>query len=244
MKLISALTQPGRLAWGITRELGASVLASELYPLAIFGNSLPAWPVFWTRTASHRRPILLIHGIFHNKSAFFFLKQKLALKGWHHFREVNLYTSVNSVARLAERVKSEVHQLREDYGTDQIDIVAHSMGGLVARYFIQKLGGEPWVKNLITLGTPHLGTQWSKYSLLSNLRDLHPESTLLKSLNALPPPAQTRVVSVSGQMDLWMLPKNTAQWPGVRCIELSQIGHAGLLFSHRVAQIITSHLDD
>lgn len=129
MKLIRELTNPGQLAWGITREVGASILAYELYPLAVLGNSLPALPVLWTKTESHRRPILLIHGIFHNKSAFFYLKQKLALKGWHHFRELDLLTSVYGISRLAERVKTEVERLREEYETDQIDIVAHSMGG-------------------------------------------------------------------------------------------------------------------
>lgn len=244
MKLIRGISQPSQLAWGITREVGASLLAYELYPLAILGNSLPALPVLWTKTESHRRPILLIHGIFHNKSAFFYLKQKLALKGWHHFRELDLLTSVYGIARLAEKVKSEVERLREEYETDQIDIVAHSMGGIVARYYLQKLGGDGVVRNLITLGTPHRGTDWSKYSILPHIRDLHPKSKLLQDLNELPPPAKTRVVSVAGKLDLMLLPRNTAQWPGVRCIELEQMGHAGLLFSKRVAQIITSHFDD
>jgi pimeloyl-ACP methyl ester carboxylesterase len=244
MKLIRELTKPGHLAWGVTREVGASLLAYELYPLAILGNSLPALPIFWTKTQSHRRPILFVHGIFHNKSAFFFLKQKLASKGWHHFREVNLLTSVHGISRLAERIRIEADRLREEYETDQIDLVAHSMGGIVSRYYIQKLGGDGVVKNLITLGTPHLGTTWSKYSLLPHIRDLHPKSTLLQELNALPPPKKTRAVSVAGSFDIMMVPQATAQWPGVRYIELKRMGHAGLLFSNRVAQIITSHFDD
>lgn len=244
MKLIQELTQPGQLAWGITREVGASLLAYELYPLAILGNSLPALPIFWTKTQTHRRPILFVHGIFHNKSAFFFLKQKLASRGWHHFREVNLLTSVHGIARLAERIKVEVERLREEYESDQIDVVAHSMGGIVTRYYLQKLGGDGSVKNLITLGTPHLGTHWSKYSLISHIRDLRPDSPLLQDLNSLPPPAKTRVVSVAGSFDVMMVPKSTACWPGVRYIELKQMGHAGLLFSNRVAQIITSHFDE
>jgi pimeloyl-ACP methyl ester carboxylesterase len=39
-----------------------------------------------------------------------------------------------------------------------VDIVAHSFGGLVARYFIQNLGGEDRVRQLITMGTPHRGS--------------------------------------------------------------------------------------
>jgi len=244
MKLIYELSRPGQLAWSITREVGASLLAYELYPLAMLGNSVPALPAFWTKTQSHRRPILLIHGIFHNKSAFFFLKQKLALKGWHHFREVNLLTRVHGIARLAERVQREVDKLREEYETDQIDIVGHSMGGIVARYYLQKLGGDGIVKNLVTLGTPHQGTVWSRYSILPHIRELRPSSPLLEELNQLPLPQRTRVVSVAGKLDVMMVPASTACWPGARFIELNRTGHAGLLFSKRVAQIITSHFDD
>jgi hypothetical protein len=42
--------------------------------------------------------------------------------------------------------------------TAQVDIVAHSMGGIVARIYIQTLGGENRVQNVIFLGTPHLGS--------------------------------------------------------------------------------------
>lgn len=244
MKDILGLTKPARLALSITREAGASLLASELYPLAVLGNSLPALPVLWTKTQSHRRPILLIHGIFHNKSAFFFLKQKLALKGWHHFREMNLLTSVYGIESLAKQVQKEVERLREEYETDQVDIVAHSMGGLIARYYLQKLEGDGRVKNLVTLGTPHQGTDWSKLSLLPHIRELRRNSPLLKELKEMPLPSQTRVVVVFGSLDFLMTPRETAHWQGTRLIELDQLGHAGLLFSERVSQIIASHFDD
>lgn len=38
-----------------------------------------------------------------------------------------------------------------------LTIVAHSMGGLVSRYFIERLGGDRVVRNLVTVGTPHAG---------------------------------------------------------------------------------------
>jgi len=40
----------------------------------------------------------------------------------------------------------------------QVDIMAHSMGGIVARIYIQELGGAARVKRLVTMGTPHLGS--------------------------------------------------------------------------------------
>ena len=40
----------------------------------------------------------------------------------------------------------------------KVDIVAHSMGGLIARIYIQTLGGENRIDNAVLLGTPHLGS--------------------------------------------------------------------------------------
>jgi pimeloyl-ACP methyl ester carboxylesterase len=52
-----------------------------------------------------------------------------------------------------------LHELiKREVGGGQADIVAHSFGGLVARYYIQKLGGAPRVRKLFTMGTPHRGS--------------------------------------------------------------------------------------
>ncbi|CAM5527705.1 hypothetical protein SMICM304S_05241 [Streptomyces microflavus] len=40
----------------------------------------------------------------------------------------------------------------------EVDIVGHSLGGLIARYYVQRLGGDRRVRTLVTLGTPHGGT--------------------------------------------------------------------------------------
>src|SRR5579864_2698456 len=49
-------------------------------------------------------------------------------------------------------------RLNQELAGKTVDIVAHSFGGLVARYFIQNLGGENRVRHLITMGTPHWGS--------------------------------------------------------------------------------------
>lgn len=57
----------------------------------------------------------------------------------------------------ANKLKDCVEKIRQK--TDKkIDLVAHSMGGVVARLYIQQLGGDRHIHNLITLGTPHRGS--------------------------------------------------------------------------------------
>lgn len=230
--------------WALTREGAATILTYELYPLGLVGKSIPAVPKLWTKKQGERLPVLMIHGVFHNRSAFAFLKQKLAAKGWHHFKEMDLLTSIHSIPVLAEQVASQTKALLKEYHAPQIDIIAHSMGGVIARYYVQCLGGDGLVRNLITLGSPHQGTHMSRLSVLPHIREMRPGSHTMKELNALPPPRFTRVTSISGSLDLVMLNKNSTHWAGVRNIHLKKVGHAGLLFSKRVFQIIVSHLSE
>ena len=81
-----------------------------------------------------------------------------------------------------ENLNSPIEQSAKDLGSrlaeaglsaghgKELTIVAHSMGGLVARWFIEKEGGSEVVSHLIQLGTPNLGSPWSNvYEMGSTL---------------------------------------------------------------------------
>ena len=51
--------------------------------------------------------------------------------------------------------------LSPDHGR-QLDVIAHSMGGLVSRWFIEREGGNRVVRRLIMLGTPNGGSPWPR----------------------------------------------------------------------------------
>ena len=64
---------------------------------------------------------------------------------------------VSPVAHIASRARQLAAQI-EQLGAERVNIVAHSMGGLDARYAIARLGMAPRVASLTTIGTPHRGT--------------------------------------------------------------------------------------
>ena len=72
----------------------------------------------------------------------------------------NLHTPIEENARLLKQ-RLEAVGLGENSGKT-LHIVAHSMGGLVSRWFIAKEGGDRFVQHLIMLGTPNAGSPWSK----------------------------------------------------------------------------------
>lgn len=129
-----------------------------------------------------KNPVVLIHGIFDTERVFRRMRSALHGQGFA-VHPVNL-TPNNGKAgldRLAEQLAASVEA---KFGLRQpIDIVGFSMGGLVARDFLQRLGGNKRVERLITIATPHNGT-WTAF-LLGNAgaRQMRPGSPFLKDLN-------------------------------------------------------------
>lgn len=236
------LSRWGQRVWNIGREAGASVLTYKLYPLGVWGESLPTLPFSLREPAGSDVPILFLHGMFHNRATFAWLKQCLRGRGWQRFRDLNLPTNTKSIPAMAEQTAREVERLRDYWGVKQFDIVAHSLGGIVARYYVQLLGGERRIRHLITLGSPHQGTELSRFARHPTIRELSTGSRTLWQLNDSPLLTRTMGISIYGDLDIWMRPKACAHWHGARNFPLKGVGHAGLLFSRRVLEIISCHL--
>ena len=79
----------------------------------------------------------------------------------------NINTDIPEIARELNERLAEVG-LTADKGK-VLHIVAHSMGGLVSRWFIEREGGNEIVKHLVMLGTPNAGSPWSTVQDLATL---------------------------------------------------------------------------
>ena len=65
---------------------------------------------------------------------------------------------LNTVVRRAEQVSAQIDDILAKTGASQVDIIAHSQGGLDARYLITHLGYGDRIRTLVTIATPHHGT--------------------------------------------------------------------------------------
>ncbi len=63
-----------------------------------------------------------------------------------------------SISIYAQRLRDIVELVKYRTGRNKVNIVAHSMGGLVAREYIRHYGGDAYVNKLIMVGTPNHGT--------------------------------------------------------------------------------------
>ncbi|MGC9380425.1 esterase/lipase family protein [Streptomyces sp. MH13] len=193
-------------------------------------------------------PVVLLHGFIDNRSVFLFLRRSLAQHGRHQIESLNYSPLTCDIRTAAELLGRHIEEICERTGSERVDIVGHSLGGLIARYYVQRLAGDLHVRTLVTLGTPHSGT---RVIPLANahpiVRQMRPGSAVLEELALPSPGCRTRFVSFWSDLDRVMDPLESAclDHPDltVRNVRVSGIGHLALPVHPAVATGIRQALD-
>lgn len=132
-------------------------------------------------------PVLLVHGLSDGECVVSSLQRGLDGVGAGPYFEVGCSAFTPDIRAAAQNLGERVERACESHGTRSIVVIGYSLGGLIARYYVQRLGGDARVPLLITLATPHGGTATA---LLAPphplLRQLRPGSALLTELAELP----------------------------------------------------------
>ena len=196
-------------------------------------------------------PIVLVHGWVDNRSIFTLLRRQLRRRGFGRVVTMNYSIVTHDVVRAARRLGQLVEQLCEATGYERVHVVGHSMGGLVARYYVQHLGGDARVHTLATLGTPHAGTRAAHLVPFgSAAKQCRPQSPVIRALAEPAPGCQTRFVAVWSDLDHLVVPKHSARIDhpdlAVRNVFVRGVGHLSLPIHGTVVHEIISafaHLD-
>lgn len=196
-------------------------------------------------------PILLAHGIVDNHTVFALMRRQLLRRGFTRIHTFSYSPLTLDVRSTAQRMAAEVEALCEESGSDQIHIVGHSLGGLIARYYVQRLGGDERVHTCVTLGTPHQGTVAARLLPWPLVKQLRPESDLMDELAEPAPDCRTRFVAFYSDVDQLIVPQRRARiaHPDLIAnnIRIRGVGHLSLPFHgdvvHRISGVL-AHLDD
>ena len=129
-----------------------------------------------------RHPVVLVHGIYDTRAKFGAMVDFLTKEGWSvHCLDLVPNDGSASLALLAEQVKQYIDG---QFAPQQpVDLIGFSMGGLVTRYYLQRLGGIERIKRYITISAPNQGTLLG-YSLPHRgVREMAWQSDFLQDLN-------------------------------------------------------------
>ena len=118
-------------------------------------GTIPQLETLEFKNARNKYPLILHHGIFPFTSLEPF-SQDLSTSGCRGF--TSAISAANSVAARAAELGHQIDRVLSETGATKVNIVAHSMGGLDARFLISSLGYGDRVASLSTISTPHRGT--------------------------------------------------------------------------------------
>ncbi|MGY1744608.1 alpha/beta fold hydrolase [Blastococcus sp. SYSU D00695] len=256
--VLRALARPATLTGGITELalVGAHVL---MYPLGartevlrpdLTRRPVPAPPTVRARFAADplaaRVPVLLVHGLVDNRSVFTGMRPSLRRRGFASVCTWNYSPMLADTARGAEDLGREIERICARTGHERIHVVGHSLGGLIARYHLQRQEGAQRIQSLVTLGTPHEGSVLAHLLPTPLVRQLRPGSPLLRELAEPAPDFTTPVTAIYSDLDQLVLPTSAARCDhpdiGARNVLVRGVGHMSLPFSRSVIDEVAATL--
>ncbi|MFO0598543.1 MAG: alpha/beta fold hydrolase [Myxococcaceae bacterium] len=204
------------------------------------------------------RPVLLLYGFMATRQSFEILEHRLRrdqfcvwsinLGGWK-----NAFNT-DAIDVLAEKVRDKIDRLYDRFPQmGPLSIVGHSKGGLIASYYIKRLGGDRRVKNLVTLGTPHNGSPSAyfgiaAYGLISrSIWQLTPMSPFIRRLKMGAFPRDVRLTSIFSKADKVnsfpsCILEDAGVAPNLHNIEVADVVHREFLTSRTVYGVVRREL--
>lgn len=179
--------------------------------------------------------VVLVHGFFASAGVWRPMKRTLIertgakVASFTHAPGVGIDRIAQSLAKIVDRVPKGC----------RVHLIGHSLGGLVARWYVQELGGHARVAQTISLGSPFGGTARAHPFPFLVGRELGRASPLLARLRARAHEHDVPHLSVVGQRDIIVVPGESAVFPRGDVVVLPRCGHNTLLFhADSIARVV------
>ncbi|MGY1782121.1 lipase family alpha/beta hydrolase [Geodermatophilus sp. SYSU D01036] len=255
---LRALVSPTTVAGGLT-ELAWVGAHALLYPLGARNEALLLDPrrrpgvqpaavraLFAADPLAARVPVLLVHGLIDNRSIFTVMRRRLRRRGFTQVCTWNYSPLLGDVAQGARDLGEHVERICARTGHDRVHLVGHSLGGLIARHYVQRQRGGRRVESLVTLGTPHGGSVLAHLLPTPMVRQLRPGSPVLQELAEPAPDWSTPMTAVYSNLDQIVVPTvaGRCDHPDLRArnVLVRGVGHMSLPFHRGVVDEVAATL--
>ena len=175
-------------------------------------------------------PIIFVHGMGGNRGNFYLMSKYLSFHGRKRSYMIHFPGGL-STSEMASRLKAFVNEVKDITGNKKVDVVAHSLGGLVVRLAIADYALGDSINKFITLGTPHKGTFPARFATAQKIMDLRPGSTFIERLEKAGIPEDVKCYSFWSRCDLLILPPESAMLDNGKVIETDKFTHYSYILS-------------
>ena len=215
-----------RRAASVTNGALAVVISGALFPLPLLSAQHEPGPA-----PRDQIPVLLVPGWGDTTADLLPLRESLTGSGWPggHVSALTFSDAFGSNGDHAAEIDEAITRLLERTGEGQVDVIAHSMGGLAVRLVLSS-DTQRRVRRVVFLATPHRGTVMALFGWGEGATEMVPGSEFLERLNKVVPSHDApEILALRSPLDLVVIPNDSAILPGVRNEEVCCPTHQGLL---------------
>ena len=189
------------------------------------------------------RNVVLVHGIFDRSTIFNEMIKVLEKKSFTPLA-LNLIPNypVHGIAEMANQLEHYINENCMD--ASSVSLVGFSLGGIVARYYLQRLGGTERVHKYISISSPHNGTYTGYLFPVKGCLQMTPSSKLLKQLNkSISCLENLDPVSIWTKLDITILPAKSSIMPIGTDYHVPALLHRFMAYDSRVISIVCQELE-
>ena len=161
-------------------------------------------------------PVLIIPGYGAPAFQTDLLGKKLQSAGLDTVKLRLPWMAMGDMSRSAGIVAEQVQRIRENLGYEKVNLFGYSLGGLIARYYLQELGGYPFLSRGAFIAAPNYGTYFGYLGFFSSAgRQVRPGSQFIKELNSSPlyESVADRCLSIYVRWDGVIIPSESSYLP-------------------------------
>ncbi len=225
---------------GFLTSVFSQLVVYATYPLALIR---PSWKF---SPGCARPPVLLVHGLYHNASAWFLYKWILRRAGFKTIFCWSYNSMQDDFWQLAEQLKNALSEATTLCEGRKVICIGHSMGGLLIRAALADPASAKMIAAAVTLGTPHQGSKMSALALGALGRSIIHNGALVRKLNAMRSPARLPKLNLFSPIDNMVIPASSLSVPEPGWVETATapISHVNMLYHLPTIALVLDYLEE
>jgi len=228
---------PGAVLKSMAMAMGSQLVVYFTYPFGFFPQLFFSQP--GKRPARPDRPALvLVHGLYHNCSAWFLFKWRLRQAGFRNVYAFNYMSFNTDFFQLRGELERFVLDVAAAHGSGKVFLVGHSLGGLLCRSVLATEGGRRCAAGVVTWGAPHLGSKLAAVAIGQLGRSLEYQGPLIKTIEAADRRPECPCLNIYSPVDNFVLPTAALRirTPGWREETTLDMSHIAMLYHPALAE--------